>query len=73
MPKEGKWLYMEDKYGQDGWRCSICKFFIPWYYSYYKNADFIANYHYCPRCSSKMISHTGDKNAQPVITIYGRQ
>jgi len=72
MPKESNWVYMEDKYWQDGWICKKCKFFVPWYYSYYKNADFIVDYHFCPKCGADMKSYTGIENATPVITINPR-
>ena len=68
---EGKWVYMEDKNGQDGWRCSRCRFFEPWYYDYHKEIDFIANYRYCPRCGSKMLSFTGYENLPPIVTVHG--
>lgn len=59
MPKESSWVYMEDKYGQDGWTCNNCRFFVPWYYKYYESPNFISNYHFCPRCGAKMKSYTG--------------
>ena len=53
--KRGKWIYGE-KDGPDGWYCSECGFFIPWYYEYYglDNIDFIADYHTCPNCGAEM-------------------
>ena len=30
-PRE--WIYCEDDSGQDGYRCSGCGFFEPWYYN----------------------------------------
>ena len=59
MPSEAKWIYGEDKHGQDGWACSKCSFFVPWYYEYYKSSDFIAKYNFCPKCGAKMVSYTG--------------
>ena len=58
--KKAEWIYGEDD-GQDGWYCSECRFFIPWYYSYYglDNIDFIKDYHTCPHCNSKMVTYTG--------------
>ena len=59
----GEWTYGEDEHGQDGWICSNCQFFVPWYYRYNKNPeDFIANYHFCPRCGAKMKSYTEKDN-----------
>ena len=72
MPKESSWVYMEDKCGQDGWRCKKCKFFVPWYYQYYESANFIAAYRFCPKCGADMKSYTGMENAAPVITINPR-
>lgn len=72
VKKEAKWLYCEDKTGQDGWRCSSCRFFVPWYYNYYESPNFITNYHYCPRCNKQMTSFTGNENISPVITINQR-
>lgn len=57
--KEGEWIYGEDSSGQDGWFCSECRFFVPWYYVYNKNIDFIRAYKTCPCCDAKMISYTG--------------
>jgi len=58
--KKGKWIYGE-KSGQDGWYCSECGGFIPWYYDYYglDNIDFIEDFKTCPFCDSKMVSYTG--------------
>ena len=64
--KKAEWIYGEDD-GQDGWYCSECRFFIPWYYSYYglDNIDFIKDYHTCPHCSSRMVTYTGaDKEGE---------
>lgn len=55
----GEWLYGEDN-GQDGWFCSKCEFFVPWYYQYYENdVDFIRDYKACPHCLAKMVTYTG--------------
>ena len=58
--KKGKWIYGE-KSGQDGWYCSECGGFIPWYYVFYglDNIDFIEEFKTCPFCDSKMVSYTG--------------
>ena len=60
--RRGKWVYGENE-GQDGWYCSECHFFIPWYYDWYglDNIDFIKDFHACPHCSAKMVTYTGAK------------
>lgn len=57
----GNWIYGEDESGQDGWFCSRCHFFIPWYYDFYDDIDFIRDYRTCPHCDSKMLSYTGEE------------
>lgn len=61
--KTGEWTYGEDESGQDGWTCSKCGFFVPWYYDYYglNNIDFIRDFHTCPHCDAKMLTYTGKK------------
>ena len=54
-PRE--WIYCEDDSGQDGYRCSGCGFFEPWYYNY-TNHDFIKKYQFCPSCGAKMKERT---------------
>lgn len=63
--KNGEWIYGENG-GQDGWFCSECGFFVPWYYEYYglNNIDFIADFHTCPKCDSKMLKYTGMRSEQ---------
>ena len=58
--KKGEWTYGEHD-GQDGWFCSECGFFIPWYYDFYglDNINFIRDYHTCPCCDAKMVKYTG--------------
>ena len=58
--KKGKWIYGE-KSCQDGWYCSECGGFIPWYYDFYglDNIDFIEDFKTCPFCDLKMVSYTG--------------
>lgn len=56
---EGKWIYGEDETGVDGWRCSECKFFEPWFYEFTDDIDFIRFYEHCPSCGIKMTSYTG--------------
>lgn len=60
----GEWIYGEDDCGQDGWTCSECGFFVPWYYKYYDNIDFISDYKTCPCCDAKMVSYTGKKEEE---------
>lgn len=56
----GEWIYGEDDCGQDGWFCSECDFFVPWYYEYYeKDIDFIREYKACPHCLAEMVTYTG--------------
>jgi len=59
--KTAEWIYGENSSGQDGWFCSECNFFEPWYYEFYGlgNIDFIRDYHTCPGCDAKMITYTG--------------
>ena len=57
---QGEWIYGEDDCGQDGWFCSECGFFVPWYYQYYeKDINFIRDYKACPHCLAKMVTYTG--------------
>lgn len=51
--RKGKWIYCEDDEGQDGYRCSECGFFVPWYYDY-EDSDYILDYKACPHCLAKM-------------------
>ena len=52
-----EWIYCEDDSGQDGYRCSGCGFFEPWYYNYI-SIDFIKKYQFCPSCGAKMKERT---------------
>lgn len=63
---KGEWIYGEDDCGQDGWFCSECNFFVPWYYQYYgKDVDFIRDYKGCPHCLAEMITYIGkDRDAK---------
>jgi hypothetical protein len=56
---EAKWIYGEDETGVDGWRCSECGFFEPWFYEFTDDIDFIRFYGHCPSCGRKMTSYTG--------------
>ena len=56
--EEGKWIYGEDETGVDGWHCSECGFFEPWFYEFTDDIDFIRFYGFCPSCGRKMTSYT---------------
>ena len=49
----GKWIYCEDEYGQDGYKCSECGFFVPWFHDF-GTIDFINDYKLCPSCGKTM-------------------
>ena len=57
--REAEWIYGEDATGVDGWHCSECHFFEPWFYDYDDDIDFIKRYEHCPKCGRRMISYTG--------------
>ena len=67
---QGEWYYGEDECGQDGWFCSECDFFVPWYYEYYeKDIDFIREYKACPHCLAEMVTYTGkDRDTEYKVT-----
>lgn len=50
---KGEWIYCEDDEGQDGYRCSECGFFVPWYYDY-EDSNYILDYKACPHCLARM-------------------
>ena len=50
---QGEWIYCEDDEGQDGYRCSECGFFVPWYYDY-EDSNYILDYKACPHCLARM-------------------
>lgn len=52
--KRVKWIYAEDDTGQDGYYCTKCKFFVPWYYIYFESPEFIKDYRFCPNCGADM-------------------
>lgn len=56
---EAKWIYGEDETGVDGWYCSECNFFEPWFYDFTDDIDFIRFYGHCPKCGRRMTSYTG--------------
>ena len=57
--QEAEWIYGEDETGVDGWHCSECGFFEPWFYEFTNDIDFIRFYGFCPSCGRKMTSYTG--------------
>jgi len=57
--QEAKWIYGEDETGADGWHCSYCGFFEPWFYEFTDDIDFIKFYSFCPSCGRRMTSYTG--------------
>lgn len=57
--QEAEWVYGEDETGVDGWHCSYCGFFEPWFYEFTDDIDFIRFYGFCPSCGRRMISYTG--------------
>ena len=56
---DAKWIYGENETGVDGWFCSECNFFEPWFYDFTDDIDFIRFYVHCPNCGRKMTSYTG--------------
>lgn len=59
LKNEAEWIYGEDETGVDGWHCSECDFFEPWFYGFTDDIDFIRLYVHCPGCGRKMTSYTG--------------
>ena len=57
--QEAEWIYGEDETGADGWHCSYCGFFEPWFYEFTNDIDFIRFYSFCPNCGRRMTSYTG--------------
>ena len=58
---QGEWTYCEDDDGQDGYRCSECGFFVPWYYDY-EDSNYILDYKACPHCLARMKGADDDSN-----------
>lgn len=57
--QDAEWIYGEDETGVDGWHCSYCGFFEPWFYEFTDDIDFIRFYSFCPSCGRRMTSYTG--------------
>ena len=57
--QDAEWIYGEDETGVDGWHCSECNFFEPWFSEFDENINFIKRYERCPKCGRRMISYTG--------------
>lgn len=51
--QQGKWIYGEDGYGIDGYKCDKCGFFVPWDYTR-MFINYIKDYNYCPCCGARM-------------------
>ena len=63
--QEAEWVYGEDeKNGVDGWYCSKCDFFEPWFYDFDNDIDFISHYEHCPKCGRRMTSYTGKQKGR---------
>lgn len=61
--QEAEWIYGEDETGADGWHCSECNFFEPWFYDFDNDIDFIKRYEHCPKCRRRMSSYTGEQES----------
>lgn len=62
--QEAEWVYGEDETGVDGWYCSECTFFEPWFYAFDADIDFIKRYEYCPKCGRRMTLYTGKQEGR---------
>lgn len=63
--QEAEWVYGEDETGVDGWYCSECNFFEPWFYDFVDDdIDFIKHYEHCPKCGRRMTSYTGKQEGR---------
>lgn len=63
--QEAEWVYGEDETGVDGWHCSECNFFEPWFYDFVDDdIDFIKHYEHCPKCGRRMTSYTGKQEGR---------
>lgn len=62
--QEAEWIYGEDETGVDGWRCSECNFFEPWFYEFDDDIDFIKRYEHYPKCGRRMTSYTGKQEGR---------
>lgn len=62
--QEAEWIYGENETGVDGWRCSECNFFEPWFYEFTGDIDFIKHYMYCPKCGRRMVLYTGKQEGR---------
>lgn len=61
--QKAEWIYGEDETGVDGWHCSECNFFEPWFYDFDNDVDFIKRYEHCPKCGRRMTSYTGKQES----------
>jgi len=62
--QEAEWVYGEDETGVDGWHCSKCNFFEPWFYDFDADIDFIKRYEHCPKCGRRMTCYTGKQEGR---------
>lgn len=62
--QDAEWVYGEDETGVDGWHCSKCNFFEPWFYDFDDDIDFIKRYKHCPKCGRRMTSYTGKQEGR---------
>lgn len=67
---QGEWIYCEDEYGIDGYRCSNCGKHIPWDYQH-KFINFIDDYHTCPFCDARMKGADDDVPCEYVEEMKG--
>lgn len=51
--RKGEWIYCENDYGIDGYRCDKCGYHVPWDYTH-KSIYFIEEYNFCPSCGADM-------------------
>lgn len=51
--RKGNWIYGEDEYGIDGYRCDKCGFFVQWDYAH-TFINYIEDYNLCPSCGARM-------------------
>lgn len=50
----GKWIYCENTFGQDGWVCELCHYFVPWNYKERLSVAEEKLSHFCPNCGAQM-------------------
>lgn len=50
----GRWVYCENTFGQDGWMCELCHYFVPWSYKERLSVAEEKLSHFCPICGAQM-------------------